>query len=77
MGGFSECKCHECGHADVCVFAYSTASESCEDFQTPGEIEAERKVATAYFRGFVWGLGFAVTAYVAAILVLRHFGWAV
>ena len=73
----NECKCHECGHADDCVFAYSTASGSCESFRTPGEVEAERKVANAYFRGFVWGLGVAVLAYVAAGLVLRHLGWTV
>ena len=77
MGEFNECKCHECGHASDCVFAYSTASGSCESFQTPNEVEAERRVANAHFRGFVWGLGFAVFAYVAAALVLRHFGWAV
>ena len=73
----SECKCHECGRADDCVFAYSTASGSCESFRTPGEVEAERRVSTAHFRGFVWGLGFAVFAYVAAALVLRHLGWTV
>lgn len=77
MGEFNECRCHECGHADDCVFAYSTASGNCESFQTPNEIEAERKVANAHFRGFVWGLGFAVFAYVTTALVLRHLGWAV
>ena len=71
----NECKCHECGHADDCAFAYSTASGSCESFQTPGEVEAERKVANAHFRGFVGGLGFAVFAYVTTALVLRHLGW--
>ena len=73
----NECKCHECGLADDCAFAYSTASGSCESFRTPGEVETERKVANAHFRGFVWGLGFAVFAYVAAALVLRHLGWTV
>ena len=73
----NECKCHECGRADDCVFAYSTASGSCESFRTPGEVEAERRVSTAYFRGFVWGLGFAVFAYIASALVLRHLGWTV
>ena len=77
MGEFNECKCHECGLADDCVFAYSTASGSCESFRTPGEVETERRVSAAHFRGFVWGLGFAVLAYVAAALVLRHLGWAV
>ena len=71
----NESKCHECGHADSCVFAYSTASGSCESFQTPNEVETERRVANAHFRGFVWGLGFAVFAYVTAALVLRHLGW--
>ena len=71
----NECKCHECGRADDCVFAYSTASGSCESFQTPEEVETERRVSTARFQGFVWGLGFAVLAYVAAALVLRHLGW--
>ena len=73
----NESKCHECGRADDCVLAYSTASGSCESFRTPGEVETERKVANAHFRGFVWGLGFAVFAYVAAALVLRHLGWTV
>lgn len=73
----NECKCHECGLADDCVFAYSTASGSCESFRTPGEVEAERRVSAARFQGFVWGLGFAVFAYVAAALVLRHLGWTV
>ena len=73
----NECKCHECGRADDCVFAYSTASGSCESFQTPEEVETERRVSTARFQGFVWGLGFAVLAYVAAALVLRHLGWTV
>ena len=40
----NKCKCHECGRADDCVFAYSTASGDCESFRTPGEVEAERKV---------------------------------
>lgn len=73
----NECRCHECGLADDCVFAYSTASGSCESFRTPDEVEAERRVSTARFQGFVWGLGFAVLAYVAAALVLRHLGWTV
>lgn len=73
----NECKCHECGLADDCVFAYSTASGSCESFRTPDEVEADRRVSTARFQGFVWGLGFAVLAYVAAALVLRHLGWTV
>ena len=73
----NECKCHECGRADDCAFAYSTASGSCESFRTPGEVETERKVANAHFRGFVWGLGFAILAYIAAALVLRHLGWTV
>lgn len=77
MGKFNECRCHECGLADDCVFAYSTASGSCESFRTPNEVEAERKVANAHFRGFVWGLGFAVFAYVTTALVLRHLGWTV
>lgn len=77
MGKFNECKCHECGLADDCVFAYSTASGSCESFRTRGEVETERRVSTARFQGFVWGLGFAVLAYVAAALVLRHLGWTV
>ena len=73
----NECKCHECGLADDCVFAYSTASGSCESFRTPDEVEADRRVSTARFQGFVWGLGLAVLAYVAAALVLRHLGWTV
>ena len=73
----NECRCHECGLADGCAFAYSTESGSCESFRTPGEVEAERRVSTARFQGFVWGLGFAVFAYVAAALALRHLGWAV
>ena len=75
MGEFNECRCHECGLADDCVFAYSTASGGCESFRTPNEVETERKVANAHFRGFVWGLGFAVFAYVTTALVLRHLGW--
>ena len=73
----NDCRCHECGRADDCVFAYSTASGSCESFQTPEEVETERRVSTARFQGFVWGLGFAVVAYVASALVLRHLGWTV
>ena len=42
----NECKCHECGRADDCVFAYSTASGDCESFRTPGEVEAERKAVS-------------------------------
>ena len=71
----NDCRCHECGLADDCEFAYSTASGNCESFRTPGEVEADRKVANAHFRGFVWGLGFAVFAYVTTALVLRHLGW--